>query len=168
MDRNLLTAVISAVVAAVVSLIVAMISAYAARRNNERLIQIENVTKERAKWRDKLREKACEVHEAATARDVNKLDMLRMEFALNLNPFDMEDRALLLRLETLLADGENVQHVQSMLKEFADRLSLLLKHDWERAKYEAGERDGWRKPERETYDKWTGWLKERTQGPQDT
>ena len=127
-------AVVSAIVAGVVSLIAASINAYVLRRGSERAIQIDNVTKERAKWRDKIRAKALEVNQAARAPDkIDTLHLLRLDFSVNLNPLDDEDRAILDVIRRLLDGGVT----PDLLDEFGDRVSLLLKHDWDRAKYES-------------------------------
>ena len=35
--------------------------------NNSRNVKVENITKERAKWRDQVREKSLDVHKATNA-----------------------------------------------------------------------------------------------------
>lgn len=53
-----------------------------------RQIAIENVTKERTKWREKIREKALELQ--AAAGDAVKIDALHAQMALSLNPEDLK------------------------------------------------------------------------------
>jgi hypothetical protein len=120
----------SAGVSAVVS---ALVTGFVSRRNSERTIQIENITKERAKWRDKIREFALGVQQAATAKDIAKLKQARLGFCLSLNPLDGEDGGILTTIDKL----GNPQAPDTGLQEFSDRVALLLKHDWERAKREA-------------------------------
>ena len=122
--------VVSSAIAVIGVIISALIAALVARRNSERAIQIENITKERAKWRDKIREQALEVHRATTEKNHEKLMELRLALSLNLNPEDKEDRAILDLI------SEMVRHDKG-LEEFSVRVALLLKHDWERAKREA-------------------------------
>jgi hypothetical protein len=106
------------------------------RRNSERTIQIENITQERAKWRDKLRELAHEVQQAATEEEKPaKLEGLFLDFSLNLNPFDEEDEAILNVIREL--SRLKPENREQCCQEFFDRLALLLKYDWERAKREA-------------------------------
>jgi hypothetical protein len=114
--------------------IAALVTGYASRRSSERAIQIENITKERAKWRDKIRCQALEVQRAATEKDRAKLAELRLGFCLNLNPLDKEDCAIITVISRFSESG---QVDEKSLLEFSDRLALLLKHDWERAKHEA-------------------------------
>ncbi|MDP2829541.1 MAG: hypothetical protein Q8O37_13145 [Sulfuricellaceae bacterium] len=130
------------------SVVGGLVAGFVALRNSERKIQIENVTQERAKWREKIRAKSNEVHRSAVVSDAPKLFELLLEFSLNLNPFDPEDGAILTVIKELnVSDGR-----EAKLAEFAERIALLLKHDWERAKHEA---KPWFfrccKPERTTY-----------------
>lgn len=114
--------------------VAALIAAAISLRTSERKILIENVTLERAKWRAKIRELAGSLESAARNRDTGSLALLRTQVALNVNPFDPEDRAILdtidgLRAVSVVTDAQ--------VLELSDRLSLLLKHDWDRAKHEA-------------------------------
>lgn len=55
------------------------------------------------------------------------------QLTLNVNPFDGEDIALIQAAEQLgTAEDKDAQ-----VKEFTERMALLLKHDWDRAKREA-------------------------------
>lgn len=123
------SAVVAALVAALVSL-----------RTAERRIQIENITQERAKWRDKIRHNALLVHRAAIANETALLFELQLIFALLLNPHDAEDIAIL----GALKDIHSAQDAASALPEFTARIAYLLKHDWERAKAEA--KPWWSRP----------------------
>ena len=116
----------SAVVAALVAGLVTL-------RSAERRIQIENITQERAKWREKIRANALLVQQAAATDDKAKLAELRLIFGLLLNPHDPEDNAIL----TCIEDLKNAQAPEPKMPEFSGRVSFLLKHDWERAKHEA-------------------------------
>ena len=115
-----MTLLTSAVIAAIVSGLVALLV-------SERRLAAENVIQERMKWRDKICGLALEVNKArgTAAQNAAAVDELRARFALHLNLHDPEDQHIL-RL---------IGHSGS--EEFTQRLALLLKHDWERAKYEA-------------------------------
>lgn len=131
--------------AATSGVISAVVSGIFARRASERSIQIENITKERAKWRDKIREQALGVHKAARERNAAVLGELRVCLSLNLNPTDQEDVGILRAIDSLMkAEKPDEKSGQ----EFADRVALLLKHDWDRAKCEAKHR---KPPRRLTY-----------------
>lgn len=117
------------------SVIVVVISAFVSVWIAQITISIENITQERTKWREKVRKKALEVHDALIERNGKKLQQLRLEFKVILNPEDQEDECIIkaIRLPDLPEEREN-----SLSLEFSKRVSLLLKHDWERAKLEAG------------------------------
>lgn len=110
------------------------IGAYATLRVATRTIEAENITKERAKWRNKIRRLARQLHQAATDRNSKQISEIQLQLRLNLNPDDDEDLAILRLVRRLRAPDADVDRT---LSEFSDRVSLLLKHDWERAKKDA-------------------------------
>ena len=118
----LTSTVVSALVAALVTL-----------RSSERKIQVENITQERAKWRKSMRELADELVKAAKSNDKVKTECVSAQLVLNLNPFDEQDLQLACAARNL--SGEDDINVR--IEEFVTRLSLLLKHDWDRAKRES-------------------------------
>jgi hypothetical protein len=118
----LASGVVSALIAGLVSL-----------RTSERKIQIENITQERAKWREKIRSNALLVQQAAAAHDRAKVKELHGVFQLLLNPLDDEDNDLLRSIDAM----STIDRPEPRLAEFLARVALLLKHDWERAKREA-------------------------------
>ena len=99
-------------------------------------ILAEHVTRERAKWRKKIRKKALEVHDALMLDSRSERDLLRlqMQFRLLLSPLDKRDREILCCITSERIEKDAV----TQAKKFAYRVSRLLKHDWERAKLEAG------------------------------
>lgn len=133
MAAEITTSTIIAVITPLLALLGAAIGAGVSLRTNARNIKVENITKERAKWRENVREKALAVHRDAVKSDASKLGEHCLEFGLILNPFDGEDRAILDLIQQLKSTADAAH-----LTEFADRIALLLKHDWERAKWEAG------------------------------
>ena len=115
------------------SVIAAIVAAIVVIWTTQRKIAIENITQERQKWREKIREKSLEVHDSLIEKDEKKLNRLRSEFEIILNPFDEEDKEIL-NLIKLPNDGDELKASQ----EFTGRVSYLLKHDWQRVKLEAG------------------------------
>lgn len=111
------------------------IASFIAFRKDERAIQLEQITKERTKWRDSMR-KLCE--EIAIAHVENKASeipakvaSLRARLATTVNPKDKtHDGAILAHYDGLFSSESDD------LKVFAHRIALLLKHDWERVKWE--------------------------------
>lgn len=116
----------STVLAAIVAAIVAAWTA-------QRKISIENITQDRRAWREKVREKALSVHDAIVSRNKKSLNKLRAEFRAILNPTDEDDKAIISCI-SLPEKGKELERAE----EFAERGALLLKHDWERVKLEAG------------------------------
>ncbi len=135
-----------ATTAATSAVLSAIVTGFVARRTSERAIQIENITKERAKWRDKVREQALAVHKAVRQKDPAALGGLRLSLSLNLNPTDLEDVAILSAV-TAMANATTPDDKAN--QEFGDRIALLLKHDWDRARNEAKHR---KSPPRLTYE----------------
>lgn len=105
------------------ALLAAIVSAWVSRSIAERGIYVENITKERARWRERIREIAS-AYASATEQFRAALEI---ELCSRLNPYDSEDLQLLDCLRN--SSGGDA--------ELATRVSLLLKHDWERAKEEA-------------------------------
>ena len=99
-------------------------------------ILAENVTAERAKWREKIRQKAVTVHHALMYGGVSEraLPRLRLEFSLLLNPHDVFDREILSCIDVV----QRGHCRKYRAADFESRVSLLLKHDWDRAKLESG------------------------------
>jgi len=115
------------------SLLAALVAALVSVRINERNINIENVTQERAKWRNAIRALSDSLIKAARSGDFQSVELHCAQLTLNVNPFDGEDEALVQAAQLLAtADDKDAQ-----IKDFTERMALLLKHDWERAKYEA-------------------------------
>lgn len=116
----------------ILTFIAGMVAAYVAFWNAERKITIDNITKERAKWREKIREIAIEVHKAIISGNKEQIAELKSRFRLLLNPEDEEDNKI---LQLICIKDENERDQQAEI--FSIRLSYLLKHDWERAKLES-------------------------------
>jgi hypothetical protein len=116
----------SAVVAGLVAGLVTL-------RATERKIAIENITKQREIWRDKIRTKSVDVTTSIESKSISRLCELYTEFFHLLNPTDVMDIAIL----DLLYKFKNNDFNSEKHIEFIERISLLLKHDWQRAKQEA-------------------------------
>ena len=122
MVQVLLSGVLSAIVAGIVAAWIA-----------QRKISIENITQDRRAWREKIRKKSLSVHNSLISRDEGTLNRLRAEFRSNLNPNDENDMAIISCI-SLPDEGKELEHAE----EFSKHIAHLLKHDWERAKLEAG------------------------------
>ena len=127
------------------TVVAALVAGLVSLRVSERRIAIENITQERAKWREKIRSNSAEACAAISASDHRAISRLQSAFSLLLNPHDAEDRAI---VQSIVPSND----LLDQSKEFTDRIALLLKHDWERAKHEARPRFFRGKaPERTTY-----------------
>lgn len=98
---------------------------------------MDNVTKERKEWRDKIRELTIMLNkEGANYR------RLKVEFQIRLNPCKKdEDNKIIKCFDELIQEDKALQHskkeTEEIIKEINERVAYLLKHDWERAKLEA-------------------------------
>lgn len=115
------------------TLLAAIVAAIVAAWTAQRKISIENITQDRRAWREKVREKALSVHDSLVSRNQESLDKLRAEFRAILNPTDNSDKEIISCI-SLPQVGKELERAE----EFAGRVALLLKHDWERVKLEAG------------------------------
>lgn len=115
------------------TVLAAIVAAIVAAWTVQRKISIENITQDRRAWREKVRDKALSVHESMVSRNQESLDRLRAEFRAILNPTDDGDKAIIGCI-SLPDEGKELERAE----EFAERIALLLKHDWERVKLEAG------------------------------
>lgn len=118
----LLSGIVSAAVTAVVTFSIAV-----------HRIKIENITQERCKWREKMRELANAVHSAMQAADLKELARLRAALALRLNPDDEDDKKIL----EVFDEAKESSDFKDISRRFSEHFALLLKHDWDRAKQEA-------------------------------
>jgi spore maturation protein CgeB len=111
------------------------LASWLALRKDERAVQIEQVTKERAKWRESMRQLATAIAIAwESSKDISdcaKVAELRARLATSLNPKDeTHDREILLHFDKLFSGKSDDFEL------FTRRMALLLKHDWERVKWE--------------------------------
>lgn len=115
------------------TILVAFITAWFSVSINNKKIEIENVTQERAKWREEIRRLSAEVSEVMLSGkdENNQLANLRSKFMLRLNPIDKLDTEIIQLIKIGDKNLEENEH------EFTIKVAALLKHDWERAKFEA-------------------------------
>jgi hypothetical protein len=123
---DLLTVLSSAVVAGLVAGLVTL-------RTSERKIAIENITQQRQLWREKIRDLSLKIKSSYKSGNKDELNAQYVEMQLLLNPLDRDDKCILDTIWAMLEEAESAKlHIV-----LAEKLSLLLKHDWERAKLEA-------------------------------
>ncbi|WP_144030243.1 hypothetical protein [Burkholderia sp. AU6039] len=117
------------------TVIASVLSVFSTMHVTGRNALTDNVIKHRANWRDMLRAIARELTEAVGTGNVRAIRVLRNQLALNLNPVDQEDQALVDAVRALESCSSTERHRK--MEEVEQRIALLLKHDWERAKWEA-------------------------------
>lgn len=110
-----------------------LVAAFVALHSSERKINMENITHERAIWRGEMRKLADAITKAARDGDANEVKRQYIQLMLNLNPFDTEDMDIVAAANGLIGSKD----LDTALDELSERMALLLKHDWERAKREA-------------------------------
>lgn len=104
-------------------------------RKDERAVQLEQVTKERAKWRDNMRktiEEIAQLYFDNKGQAVpGKVAALRARLVTSINPKDdADDQQILTHFDEIFAGSKTDLDV------LTKRVALLLKHDWERVKWE--------------------------------
>ncbi|MCR1836995.1 hypothetical protein NSA18_03585 [Pasteurella caecimuris] len=92
----------------------------------------KNISEERIKWREKIRELSQEIIISQSEPESKKLK-LYCELANRLNPTDEADKNILELCKEIL----NEQPKERKIEEFINKTSLLLKDDWERCKHES-------------------------------
>ena len=110
--------------------IVGWIASFIAFRKDERAVQLEQVTKERTKWRDNIRKLCEDIAANYVNKDKTLVASLRACLATSINPKDIYDKEILDHYDRLFFGESNDLEV------FTRRIALLLKHDWERVKWE--------------------------------
>lgn len=111
----------------------ALVTGWFSVRNSDKAVRVENITKERMKWRDEIRRIAEEIAEVKSSPDAAMYSKLRIELVTRLNPTDKYDKEILECFDSYCNDAENSENLIAL----GNRIALLLKHDWERAKWEA-------------------------------
>ena len=121
---------------ALITLVSVTVAAFVTWSIAQRRIAVENVTKERAKWRGQVRYLASQIYEAFSSpiEDKRQIQKLKMRLTVLLDPCDKRDKRIICLLDKILRDNITGK----AKKEFITEVTLLLKYDWERSKLEAG------------------------------
>ena len=100
---------------------------------NGKNIKIEVITKEKARWREKIRELTELVNKLFYEKKFNEIQILIVNFQIRLNPYDKGDKEILSLLKKLVKEKNTIE-------EFNSKIAILLKKEWEKAKTEAKEK----------------------------
>lgn len=121
---------------AIGAIIGGLLTAYIAWRNAERSIEIKQITEERAKWREKIRSLVEEivVLYCQSNRSPKAIATYRCRLVTSLNPKDRHDKEIVDHFDSLFFNEHDDN--DTSIKRFTRRISLLLKHDWERVKWD--------------------------------
>jgi len=107
------------------------LASFLALRKDEKSVQITQITQERTKWRTAIRELTQNIIIAFSGENEPSIEQkarLRAALATSLNPKSKWDNQILSEYGSLVHGGDMVR--------FTLAISLLLKHDWERVKWE--------------------------------
>lgn len=132
---NLNVDVSSLLAGVTLTVIAGWIASFLALRKDERSVQLEQITKERTKWRDNMRKTTEEIAQLYFDNKVTaapgKVASLRARLATSINPKDdPSDQLILTHYDEIFAG------TKADLDVLTERIALLLKHDWERVKWE--------------------------------
>lgn len=110
------------------------VSSFIALRKDERAVEIEQITKERTKWRDNMRKLTEEIvstyYDNDQQADPKKVAIIRARLATSLNPKCEHDKDIVQHFDDLFSSSKKDIDV------FVRRIAMLLKHDWERVKWD--------------------------------
>ncbi|OOE81421.1 hypothetical protein BZG72_11180 [Salinivibrio sp. PR6] len=101
------------------------------RYDKDKSIIIQNITQERQRWREKIRDLVVDINESSIGNNWQKVTEARAQLQVLVNPYDENDKGIIDRIVTLEVNKDT-----SALLEINDSISRLLKHDWERVKKE--------------------------------
>jgi hypothetical protein len=121
------------------SVLASFVTAIFTKRAHEEAVALKYITEERAKWREKIKQLMVNMNDAinSSMSSDTKLARVRrastyLKLSLNPDPKHKIDNTILDILEELCIDTSYEKFLN-----LEAQVSLLLKHDWERAKSEA-------------------------------
>ena len=103
-------------------------------RKDERVIQIDQVTKARAAWRENMRALTSDIVSEYYDKEksAKNVAVLRAKLVTTINgKYDRHDKEIIAHFDRLFTGASKDIEI------FVDRVALLLKHDWERVKWES-------------------------------
>lgn len=109
-----------------------LITALFTKAQSDKGAIIDNIIKERKKWRNRLRHLVSDVESCFRNEDSNGIASIEAKLVVLLNPYDEEDKGIIKALTKIPNKWKRED-----LQEFIDRVAYLLKHDRERVKQES-------------------------------
>lgn len=137
-----------------VSATATLIGSYFIFKQTDKKNQLKYITEERQKWRETIRELSAsfivgekyDEQNSFKPLNNNELRFIREQVALRFNPADKEDKKILKLMDDYIKEKRNMEkrsmekrsvELEKIKKDLSISFSLLLKHDWERAKVES-------------------------------
>lgn len=113
-----------------------IVTAVVSKRNNDRNLRLKYITEERGKWRENVKENVVSIYSGELNGEASRCELVKRvaKLQLSLNPNDVEDQKIVECLRRLTVDPTD-PYARKTLVSLTEQ---LLKHDWERAKCEAG------------------------------
>lgn len=128
---TIITSVVSSTVVATIILVIFT------KMNNDKNARLKYVTEERQKWRSDIRKLTENISKAYNSNKADALKEYLVSLKIRLNPDSdnlNEDKKIIDLMEKIIKNPNN----KSTLEEFINAISILLKFEWEKAKFEAG------------------------------
>lgn len=113
------------------SLISSFLAIWLGKLKNTKHLRLEQIATERKEWRDRITKLVVNSRHAFDKKDRNLFKRIEAELVIKLNPKDRQD-AKIIELAGEISDSWNVEK----LEEFHQRISLLLKYDWDLTRQE--------------------------------
>jgi len=139
MDNNIIIALLgSGVIATIISTLFQKLS-------KDKTDKLNYITNERKIWREDIRKATVEIRKLAEKKEVsndcqfNSIKQAKAFFQVRLNPEDEEDKKIIRNLQDLakcIDENKNENDIDKILEKIEIGIACLLKHDWERSKYE--------------------------------
>ncbi len=121
------------------SVLAALVAAIFTKKAHEETVALKYITEERAKWRLEVKETMANMNEAINSPICNDEMLAKvrrastyLKLSLNPHPEQVIDKSILRNLKKICETPS-----YEKFSELETQVSLLLKHDWERAKNEA-------------------------------
>ncbi|MED4780947.1 hypothetical protein [Brevibacillus choshinensis] len=124
MDLQTLTIVLGS------SVVGGLLTSIFTKLNSDKANTLKHITEERKSWRETIRKISEEIIKLSSKEQAT---IVLANMITRLNPDDEEDQKIIDQLKVLISDPTN----EDVKYEVLNRISWLLKHDWERAKLEA-------------------------------
>ena len=122
---------LAALIVAAIGFVGILFGHFATLYTSQKSIEAKHITGERRRWRDYIRKLAPKIFAAYKGGNKEELTRFYIEMQIRLNPIDENDVFILDTIWKMIKQSEPGLDI-----ELSEKLSLLLKQDWERVKNE--------------------------------